>query len=245
MTRSLLARIRSELERVADPSRAAGMQAYMKSAMPYLGVSAVPFRKTMKPILAELSFDSFEEWRAAVLAIWRGAKFREERYAAVELTGARCACAFQTPEALPLYEQLIVEGAWWDLVDEIATHRIRELLRAHGAPVRRAMLAWSRSDDLWKRRSSIICQVGLKGSTDLDLLYRCLEPNLPSKEFFLRKAIGWALREYAWTDPDEVVRYVRAHEGELSGLSQREALKNVGKMRSGRGRGRWRAARLR
>jgi 3-methyladenine DNA glycosylase AlkD len=93
------------------------------------------------------------------------------------------------------------------------------------------MLRWSRDKDIWKRRSSIICQLGFKQDTDLDLLYACIEPSLDSDEFFLRKAIGWALRQYAWTDPDEVIRYVNAHEGSLSGLSKREALKNVGKGR--------------
>ena len=82
---------------------------------------------------------------------------------------------------------------------------------------------------MWKRRSSILCQVGLKGETDPDLLYDCIAPNFVDKEFFIRKAIGWALREYAWTDPKEVRRYVREHEAELSPLSRREALKNLGR----------------
>jgi 3-methyladenine DNA glycosylase AlkD len=89
------------------------------------------------------------------------------------------------------------------------------------------MLAWSKSDDMWKRRTSIICQLGFKKNTDLDLLYACIEPSLDSKEFFLRKGIGWALRQYAWTDPAEVKRYVRRHKDRLSSLSQREALKNI------------------
>jgi 3-methyladenine DNA glycosylase AlkD len=89
------------------------------------------------------------------------------------------------------------------------------------------MLAWSRSDDLWKRRSAILCQLRFKGDTDLGLLYACIEPALSSKEFFLRKAIGWALRAYAWIDPKEITRYVNVHEGALSPLSKREALKNI------------------
>ena len=89
------------------------------------------------------------------------------------------------------------------------------------------MRAWSRSDDLWKRRSAILCQLTFKKDTDLDLLYAVIEPALGSREFFLRKAIGWALRQHAWTDPGEVRRYVREHDKELSGLSKREALKNV------------------
>jgi 3-methyladenine DNA glycosylase AlkD len=80
---------------------------------------------------------------------------------------------------------------------------------------------------MWKRRSSIICQLRAKQKTDLDLLYACIAPSLDSKEFFLRKAIGWALRQYAWTDPDEIRRYVAANDDRLSGLSKREALKNI------------------
>lgn len=130
-------------------------------------------------------------------------------------------------EALPLFEEIIVTGAWWDYVDDVASHRLGEILRREPAAMKKAMLRWSKDDDFWKRRASIICQLGFKKETDLDLLYACIEPSLDSKEFFLSKAIGWALRQYAWTDPEEVVRYVRANEARLSGLSKREALKNV------------------
>ena len=74
--------------------------------------------------------------------------------------------------------------------------------------------------------SAILLQLGFKRTTDLDLLYACIQPSLASREFFLRKAIGWALRQYAWTDPEEVARYVSEHVTELSRLSKREALKN-------------------
>jgi 3-methyladenine DNA glycosylase AlkD len=93
--------------------------------------------------------------------------------------------------------------------------------------MRSKMLQWSRSRNLWKRRSAILCQLSFKNETDLDLLYAAIEPSLGSKEFFLQKAIGWALRQYAWTDPREVRRYVRANADRLSALSKREALKNI------------------
>jgi 3-methyladenine DNA glycosylase AlkD len=89
------------------------------------------------------------------------------------------------------------------------------------------MLTWSRSANIWKRRTSIICQLGFKQDTDLELLYACIEPSLDSQEFFLRKAIGWALRQHAWTDPAEVRDYVRRNRARLSSLSSREALKNL------------------
>jgi len=109
--------------------------------------------------------------------------------------------------------------------------RMRQVCRKKTQTVRRdrpKMLAWSRSKDVWKRRSAILCQIQLKKETDLDLLYSCIEPSLDSPEFLLRKAIGWALRQYAWTDPKKVCRYVDQHAGVLSNLSKREALKNIG-----------------
>jgi 3-methyladenine DNA glycosylase AlkD len=126
-----------------------------------------------------------------VLALWREAQFREERYAAIELTGARRYRAYQSPAILPLYEEMIVSGAWWDFVDAIAPHRIGGyLLRGYPVSIKPVMIAWSRSDDRWKRRSAIICQLGFKDATDLGLLYGCIEPNLDEREFFIRKAIG-------------------------------------------------------
>jgi len=199
----------------------------MKSTMPFLGVSAQPLRQVCRRVFAPLAFGSAAAWRKAVLGVWRGARFREERYAALELTGVRVADGFQDPDALPMYEEMIVSGAWWDYVDFLAKHRVGLLLKRHPRPLRRAMLQWSRGDDMWKRRTSILCQLAFKHDTDLDLLYACIEPSLASREFFLRKAIGWALRQYAWTDPREVKRYVREHHDALSPLSRREALKNV------------------
>src|SRR5581483_10572755 len=204
------------------------------SAMPYLGVPVPAMRAACRDIFASHPLADFEEWRDTALALWRGASHREHRYAAIQLTGVRAARDFQTTRALPMYEEMIVTGAWWDYVDEIASHRLGAILRREPERMRRTMLAWARGDDLWKRRSAILCQLGFKAETDLDLLYACIEPSLGSKEFFLQKAIGWALRQHAWTDPAEVVRYVRANESRLAALSKREALKNVST--DGRGR---------
>ena len=225
---SLLLTIRETLREVADPARAPGMQAYMKSQMPYLGVSAVPLRKVCRDLFNGLTWDDAKAWQTDVMAIWRGAEFREERYAAIELTGLRAALPFHDLSALPMYEEMIVIGAWWDYVDIIAGHRLWAILQREGAAMKREMLGWSTDANMWKRRSSILCQLRAKEQTDLDLLYACIEPSLDSKEFFLRKAIGWALRQYAWTDPEEVRRYVARNKERLSGLSRREALKNIG-----------------
>ena len=220
--------VRERLTAAADPARVDGMQAYMKSAMPYLGVSAVPLRAVCKEAFVGLAWPDSAAWQADVLEIWRGAEFREERYAAIELTGVKAARPFQDLSAVPMYEEMIVSGAWWDFTDAIATQRFWPILECEGNAMKRKMLAWNADPDMWKRRSAILCQIKAKERTDLDLLYACIEPSLNSKEFFLRKAIGWALRQYAWSDPKEVKRYVRGHASQLSPLSRREALKNIG-----------------
>jgi 3-methyladenine DNA glycosylase AlkD len=224
---ALLDTLRAALARVANPVHAPAMQAYMKSSMPFLGVSAPALRQACRHVFTGLDFPTAARWRRTVRGVWRGARYREERYAALELTGLPGARSFQTMQALPLYEEMIVTGAWWDYVDALAKHRLGSILRNQPRPMRRALLAWSRDHDIWKRRSAILSQLAFKEATDLDLLYACIEPSLSSREFFLQKAIGWALRQYAWTDPAEVRRYVRAHAAELAPLSRREALKNI------------------
>jgi 3-methyladenine DNA glycosylase AlkD len=225
----LLLALRKEFDALGDPERARGAQAYMKSAMPFHGVGAVPLRAACRKAFAELALPDAESFRREVLGVFRGAKYREEMYAAVELAHLKRAAPLRDLAFLPVCEEMVVTGAWWDVVDPIASHLLGELLRKEPRRMRREMLAWARCGDLWKRRSAILCQLGFKRDTDLDLLYACIKPALGSKEFFLRKAIGWALRQYAWTDPDEVRRYVAANEERLAPLSRREALKNAGR----------------
>ncbi len=172
---SFPARVRRELRRLGDPHRAAGQQAYMKSVMPYHGVSTPLLRTICQRIFADLELPSREIWRDHVLSLWRGAKYREERYVAIELTGHKLARPFQTPAAMSLYEEIIVTGAWWDYVDSVASSRVGAILRDYPAPMKRKMLAWSKSDNIWKRRTSIICQLGFKEQTDFRLLYACIE----------------------------------------------------------------------
>jgi 3-methyladenine DNA glycosylase AlkD len=197
------------------------MRAYMKSAMPFLGVPAPARARVLRTAGAATDF------RANAAALWDAAEFREERYVALALL-ERHRRELELAD-LPLLARLIVERAWWDYVDELA-HRVGDLRRRHPAELAATMREWSRDENLWKRRVSIICQVGHKAETDLPLLYDCIAPNLADREFFIRKAIGWALRDYAWTDPAEIGRYVREHESELTGLSRREATKNLARL---------------
>jgi len=223
---TLSARVRRALAAAANPEKAPAMQAYMKSAMPYYGINLPQVRSICREVFGGSPVETCTEWQAAVLHLWRGARFREERYAAIHLLSLQRHAACRTPAILPMLEEMITTGAWWDCVDELS-QVVGGILRSHPKKLRPVMRAWSRDRNLWKRRVSIICQLSFKKDTDLELLYANIEPNLGDRDFFIRKAIGWALRQYAWTDPDEVARYVREYEDRLSGLSRREALKNI------------------
>jgi 3-methyladenine DNA glycosylase AlkD len=218
---------RQALEDAADPSKALKMQAYMKSAMPCRGVSSPEQARIWRTLFPAHPLGTAREWQQVALALWRGAKYREERYAAIALTDLRTYAEFRTYAAMPMFEEMIVTGAWWDYVDHLATHQVGDVLRAAPRRTKPLMRRWSRDSDLWKRRASILCQIRFKADTDLDLLYACIEPSLGHRDFFIRKAIGWALRQYAWTDMREVKRYVHANRARLSSLSVREALKNA------------------
>lgn len=234
MSSELVNAIRLSLAENANPDKAAGMRAYMKSAMPYRGVQTPQRRKLVCAALRAHPIADREDWLAAILELWRNAAYREERYAAQDVTGAPQYRGFRTLETLPLYEEMVVGGAWWDLVDDVATHKLRELVDAYPEAMAAHMRAWSTDPDLWKRRSSIICQVKRKRDTDLALLFACIEPNLADPDFFIRKAIGWALRDLAWTDLPTVEDYVARNAERLSTLSKREALKNAETIRAGR-----------
>ena len=215
---ALVETVRAELAARARPDKAPETQAYLKSAMPLYGVPRAGHREIARALPP---LEGFGAWRDFVLTLWRGAEHREERYVALDVIALPRYRAFRTMDALPLYEELIVTGAWWDLVDPVATHRLAELW-PDVVPVLRE---WSAGDDLWLRRSAILAQVHRKADTDFALLAELIEPNRGDREFFIRKAIGWALREYSKTDPAAVVAYCESHE--LSGLSRREALKRI------------------
>lgn len=224
----LIEDVRRSLHEAADPTKAPTMQAYMKSAMPYYGVPAPVTKRVFARVLHDHPIEDRESWLATVRALWHDATHREERYGALALAGHQQYLAYQDPETVDLYRELVVTGAWWDFVDTLASHRVGPILRAHHDEVRPTIVGWSTDPDMWLRRTSIICQLGARESIDLDLLTACIEPNLTHPEFFIRKAIGWALRQHAWTDAAWVQDYVRRHEDRLSPLSRREALKNVG-----------------
>ena len=229
----LLDAVCRELEKAGDPARAKGQQAYMKSAMPFRGVTAPHLRATLRPLLADPSYRLVErdEWEATIRGLWDDAAFREERYAALAISGHRLYRAWaRDRSAMPLYRYLIETGAWWDFVDEIAANRVGPVLRAHPEAEAERMRSWAVAESMWVRRAAILSQLGSKGETDRQLLLDCITPNVSDREFFIRKAIGWSLRQYAHSGPSAaewVRRSVDQLGPQLSALSTREALKNL------------------
>ncbi len=231
--RDLVAAMRRALEERADAERAPQMQRYMKSEMPYHGVPSPAVKASCREVFAEHPLADYSAWRDTVLAMFRDASHREAWYCAVALAEYRKYRAHaRRRESLALYEELVTGSAWWDVVDTVASHLLGPLHAEHPGWMAEQMRAWATDADIWKRRSAILSQLARKDEADLALLYDCIAPNMDDREFFIRKAIGWALRQVAWRDPDEVVRYVEAHRERLSPLSKREALKNV--LKSGR-----------
>lgn len=219
MTKELVESIRSSLRSSGDAERAVGAQKYMKSEMPSLGVRVPEVRSIVTAAAREFPVASPDELRHAVVQLWRDATAREERYAAIDLTGLRM--VKEDLDMLPVYEEIIRTGAWWDLVDGVS-HRICALLLAHKSTMTPLLLRWAKDDDMWIRRAAITAQLGAKSMTDHRLLAAVIDPNLHDKEFFIRKAIGWALREYSKSDPEWVRAFVVDNASTLSPLSLRE-----------------------
>ncbi len=194
-----------------------------------LGVPRPERTAALRPVLAEHRLPDADRWRAAVLQLWRGATYREERYAALTVARHRPYRDFllgAPAESVRMLDELVVTGAWWDFVDETAIRLVGPLLLAAPDVVGPVVRAWATDADRWRRRTAVICQIGAKDRTDTALLAAAIEATAGDRDFFLRKGIGWALRQHARTDPQWVLDFVAGHE--LSPLSRREALKHLG-----------------
>ena len=225
----LLACLRTTFAARADAGRAAAMQAYMKSAMPFMGLAAPSRRALTVAAVRQHPVHDTATLASTILALWRQARYREERYAAAELARTGTHRRFVTMALLPVFEELIVSGAWWDYDDELSGNAIALLLAREPAAMRAVLLRWANCDDLWLRRAAILCQRKRKAGFDAALLYQTILPSIGSaplaREFFLRKGIGWALRERSYAAPDEVQAFCSEYAAQLSPLTVREALK--------------------
>lgn len=207
-----------------EPGRAVAQQAYMKTTQPFLGVRAPQVRKVTKELAAELELNTAESRLHAATELFSGATHREHWYAAGELCNHRLVKG--RLEFFPLYERMILEGAWWDIVDG-CSRRFGELLLANPEIMEPLLRAWATDEFMWKRRMSMIAQLHSGANTNTELLNFAMEANLADPEFFIRKALGWSLRQYGKTDPRWVLEWVQLNKERMSNLSYREAIKRL------------------
>lgn len=216
----------------ADAAQAGPMQAYMKSSLPFHGIAAPQRRQLAAAVVALQPLRDTETLADTMLALWREAGHREERYVASELANERQHRQLAGLRLLPVYEEMIRSGAWWDHCDEISGNGLPPLLQREPATIKATLRRWSTGGDLWLRRASMLSQRRLKAPAfDAVLLYETILPSIGSgrfaDEFFIRKSIGWALRERSYQAPDEVQAFCREYAAQLSPLTKREALRVI------------------
>ncbi len=223
LTSTVLARLTEVYPRAGDPAKVPAMVAYMRGQFAYLGITAPRQQALAREVMSGLPKPAEADLRDIATACWALPE-REYQYFACWLLRRHVAVA--SPDFLPTVGTLIARKSWWDTVDALAARVVGPLVAAHPGLVT-TMDAWSADSDMWLARTAIIHQLTFRERTDSERLFRYCAGQAGHPDFFIRKAIGWALREYAKTDPDAVRAFVAAHETELSGLSRREALRRL------------------
>lgn len=208
----------------ANAENAKAMKAYMKDHFEFFGIKSNERRALQKQFLAEYGFPkAFEP--AIFRAFWK-ADEREFQMTGLDLL--RKQVKHIQEQDIQLIEELIVTKSWWDTVDGLSSWICGPYFLKFPEKMKPVTDVWAVSDNMWLRRASILFQLGYKEKTDVNVLTDHIEKNLGSKEFFINKAIGWALREYAKTDADFVLEYVSRMEKRMHPLTIREATKHLG-----------------
>ncbi|MBP8824035.1 MAG: DNA alkylation repair protein [Flavobacteriales bacterium] len=214
--------LNADFRRHANTANAAGMRAYMKDHFPFFGIKVPERRALMKAHLAVHGTPAIDELPAIARSAFAQPE-REMHQVAIDLLVKQAKKL--GPEQLPLLEELVTTQSWWDSVDPLAVHMAGTVLKSHPAAIEEWNARWVESEDLWLNRTSILFQNRWKKDTDQALLFANIDRHAGHKDFFIRKAIGWALRELGKTDPGAVLDFVRSRK--LSPLSEREAVRNL------------------
>jgi 3-methyladenine DNA glycosylase AlkD len=208
----------------ANPEDAIQMQKYMKSEMLFHGVKSPIQKQINQQAIKQFPIKSAEEYELVLRELW-DASYREERYTAI--TYAKKYKKYQVMEMLPLYRMMIESGGWWDYVDAVAAHLIGNLLMKYPTVMKPEMYRWIEDDNLWIRRTAILSQLRFKADVDREMLFTFCQKCLHEETFWIRKAIGWALRDFSKVYPDSVRQFVEKHRDEMSRVSLKEAEKYI------------------
>ncbi len=206
-----------------DPDRAVGMRRYMRDQFAFFGVPTPQRRAITRQVLGPLGPPSPVDLEALGPLAWIVDE-REVQYAAVDVLARHVQLA--RPELLDVVGSLVTTKSWWDTVDALASNVVGPLVRRHPSLVA-TLDVWIAGDELWLARTAILHQLGYRVDTDVDQLFRYSLAWASHQDFFARKAIGWALRQYARTDADAVRTFLAAHDDVLSALTVREASKHL------------------
>ena len=223
----VVGRLGERFEAARDPEAAVPMAAYMKDQFPFFGIPTTPREVLLRDAIEGSAQPTEDDLVDLTVALWARDE-REHQYAALWIL--RRNLATLTPEFVPTARTAITTRSWWDTVDTLAQHVVGTIVHRH-RELEALMAEWLESEDLWLARTSILHQERWKADTDPDVLFAACLARAADKEFFLRKAIGWALRSYSYVDPVAVEQFVREHDAELSGLSKREAMKVIERRR--------------
>jgi 3-methyladenine DNA glycosylase AlkD len=212
------------LQAHADPVKAAPMKKYMKDRYEYLGISQPQRTALQREHYKTHGLPAVADLPVIVKELWTLDE-REYQYAALDLLEKMVKKLDDS--FLPLFEYMVVTKSWWDTVDYIAIRLAGEVLYKYREQWRPVAEQWYYSNNMWLQRTTIIFQLKYSKETDTDLLFELIDQSAGSKEFFIRKAIGWALREHSKTDEATVRAFVDVCP--LSNFSKNEALKWLNK----------------
>lgn len=206
-----------------NPENAFAMAKYMKNNFPFFGIKTEERRRIFKEIWKENKEEVSANAREIALDLYSKSE-REFQYCAIEILIKELKGNYKK-EDIQLIEKLISDNSWWDSVDTIAKYILGEYLLEFPLETKKVITRFSKSENMWLDRSVILFQLGYKQKTNADFLFsECLKQG-HSKEFFIQKAIGWALREYAKSNPEAVIEFLNS--STLKPLSKKEALKNM------------------
>ena len=219
-----IAPLKKQFEALADPVRAQWQRSYLKNQFDFYGLTAKIFREALREFFKNYGYPPHEEWEKFALFLWDLPQ-REYQQVVIEMIHKKA--KWLKKEDIRWIEILITGKSWWDTVDGIASWICGTYFINFPEQIKPVTGKWIKSGNMWLQRSALLFQLKYKKNTDTKLLTSYIEQLLSHKDFFIRKAIGWVLREYSKTDPKWVKTFVEEHT--MSGLSYREAVKHLPK----------------
>lgn len=220
---SFINELEIDFQKNSNTENAFAMAKYMRNNFQFFGIKTINRRSIFTAVWKENQKEVAENPRAIALELYSKSQ-RELQYCAIEILIKQLKGNYKK-EDINLIEKLIITNSWWDSVDSIAKNILGQYLLEHPLETKKVTTRFSNSENMWLNRSAILFQLGYKQKTNFDVLQFECDKHRNSDEFFIQKAIGWALREYAKTNPKAIKKFVA--NTNLKPLSKKEALKNI------------------